>query len=74
MSPEVIAAIAGILPHSVDMAELQALASRTIAEATGAEAGCVTGCTSASIAISAAACMTGLDLAQDRANCPTPRA
>ena len=44
-----------ILPHSVDMAELQRLASRIIAEATGAEAGCVTGCTSASIAIAAAA-------------------
>src|SRR5262245_21903266 len=44
------------------MAELQRLASRTIAEATGAEAGCITGCTSASIAIAAAACMTGRDL------------
>ena len=62
VSPEVIEAIAGILPHSVDMAELQRLASRMIAEATGAEAGFVTGCTSASIVISAAACMTGLDL------------
>ncbi len=64
VSPDVIQAIAGILPHSVDMAELQLVASRTIAEATGAEAGCVTGCTSASIAIAAAACMTGLDLAR----------
>jgi L-seryl-tRNA(Ser) seleniumtransferase len=62
VSPEVVRAIAGILPHSVEMAELQGLASRTIAAATGAEAGCVTGCTSASIVISAAACMTGLDL------------
>jgi L-seryl-tRNA(Ser) seleniumtransferase len=64
VSPEVVQAIAGILPHSVDMAELQRVASRTIAEATGAEAGCVSGCTSASIAIAAAACMTGLDLAR----------
>jgi uncharacterized pyridoxal phosphate-dependent enzyme len=64
VSPEVVRAIAAILPHAVDMAELQRLASRTIAEATGAEAGCVTGCTSASIAIAAAACMTGLDLAR----------
>lgn len=59
---EVIDAMAGILPHSVDMAELQRVASRVIAEATGSEAGFVTGCTSASIVISAAACMTGLDL------------
>ncbi len=64
VSPEVVRAIAGILPHSVDMAELQRAASGVIAEATGAEAGCVTGCTSASIAIAAAACMTGLDLAR----------
>lgn len=64
VSPEVVGAIAAILPHAVDMAELQRLASRTIAEATGAEAGCITGCTSASIAIAAAACMTGLDLAR----------
>jgi len=62
VAQEVIEAMAGILPHSVDMAELQGVASRVIAEATGAEAGFVTGCTSASIVISAAACMTGLDL------------
>lgn len=61
--PEIIEAVAGILPHSVDMAELQQVASHAIAEATGAEAGFVTGCTSASIVISVAACMTGLDLA-----------
>lgn len=64
VGPEVIEAIAGILPHSVDMGELQSAASRVIARATGAEAGFVTGCTSASIVISAAACMTGLDLAR----------
>ena len=62
VAPQVIEAISGILPHSIDMAELQRVASRVIAEATGAEAGFVTGCTSASIVISAAACMTGLDL------------
>jgi uncharacterized pyridoxal phosphate-dependent enzyme len=64
VSPEVIAAMAAILPHSVDMAELQAAASRVIARVTGAEAGFVTGCTSASIVIAVAACMTGLDLAR----------
>ena len=62
VSPEVVRAIAGVLPQSVEMAELQRAASRAIAAATGAEAGCVTGCPSASIAISVAACMTGLDL------------
>jgi uncharacterized pyridoxal phosphate-dependent enzyme len=61
VGPEVSAAMAAILPHWVDMAELQAAASRVIARATGAEAGCITGCTSASLAIAAAACMTGLD-------------
>ena len=50
VSPEVVQAIAGILPQSVEMAELQRAASRAIAAATGAEAGCVTNCTSASIA------------------------
>jgi len=64
VSPEVTRAVAAILPHAVDMAELQCLASRVIVEATGAQAGCITGCTSASIAIAAAACMTGLDLAK----------
>lgn len=63
VGPEVTAAMAAILPHSVDMAELQAAASRVIARVTGAEAGFVTGCTSASIVIAAAGCMTGLDLA-----------
>lgn len=62
VSPEVVAAIAAILPHSVDMAELQAAASRVIARVTGAEAGFVTGCSSAGIVVAAAACMTGLDL------------
>jgi uncharacterized pyridoxal phosphate-dependent enzyme len=62
VGPEVISAIGAILAHSVDMGELQAVASHVIARVTGGEAGFVTGCTSASIAIAAAACMTGLDL------------
>jgi uncharacterized pyridoxal phosphate-dependent enzyme len=61
VGPEVTAAMAAILPHSVDMAELQAAASRVIARVTGAEAGCITGCTSASVVVAMAACMTGLD-------------
>lgn len=59
---EVIEAVSALVPHSVYMHELQAAASRVIAETTGAEAGCVTGCTAASIAISVAATMTGADL------------
>lgn len=60
--PEVVAAINEIVPHSVLMHELQSAASEVIARATGAEAGCVTGCTAASIVIGVAACMTGRDL------------
>ena len=60
--PEVIKAINEIVPHSVLMRELQSAASEVIARATGAEAGCVTGCTAASIVIAVAACMTGRDL------------
>ena len=60
--PEVLAAISGIIPHSVLMRELQSAASEVIASATGSEAGCVTGCTAASIVIAVAACMTGRDL------------
>lgn len=60
--PEVIAAINEIVPHSVLMRELQSAASEVISRATGAEAGCVTGCTAASIVIGVAACMTGRDL------------
>ncbi|QJP16854.1 aminotransferase class V-fold PLP-dependent enzyme [Starkeya sp. ORNL1] len=58
---DIISEIAAILAVSVDMAELQALASRVIAGVTGAEAGYVTNCTSASIVIAAAAVMTGDD-------------
>lgn len=61
--PEVIEALAALLPHSVFMSELQLAASRTIAKECGSEAGCVTGCTAASIAISVAGTMTGADLA-----------
>jgi uncharacterized pyridoxal phosphate-dependent enzyme len=64
VSEEVVAAIAALLPHSVDMAQLQAAASRVIARVTGAEAGFVTNCSSAGIVTAAAACMTGLDLAR----------
>lgn len=59
---EVIEAVRSLVPHSVFMSELQAAASKVIAGALGSEAGCVTGCTAASIAMSVAGCMTRADL------------
>jgi uncharacterized pyridoxal phosphate-dependent enzyme len=64
VAPEVIAAVSGLVPHLVEMAELQSVASEVIAEAYGTEAGCVTGCSAAGIAVAIAACMTGRDLAR----------
>lgn len=61
---EVVAAAGELARHHVDMAELQSVASRVIAEAYGTEAGCVTGCAAAGIAVGIAACMTGRDLAK----------
>jgi len=61
--PEVFEAASELARHSVYMSELQAAACDVISRATGSEAGCVTGCTAASIAISVAATMTGPDLA-----------
>jgi L-seryl-tRNA(Ser) seleniumtransferase len=58
---EVIEAVRSLVPHSVLMTELQAAASKVIAGALGSEAGCVTGCTAASIAMAVAGCMTGTD-------------
>ncbi len=53
-----------ILCNSVEMWELQRCASRWISELTGAPAGCVTGCTSAGIAVCCAAALTGLNPAK----------
>ena len=61
-SLEAIEAAARLLPLAVDIADLQRVASRAIAEATGAAAGCVTGCAAAGVTITVAACMTGVDL------------
>jgi L-seryl-tRNA(Ser) seleniumtransferase len=60
--PEAIEAINGILTEFVEMADLHRLASRTIAEATGAEAGVVTASCAAGISLAVAAAMTGDDL------------
>jgi uncharacterized pyridoxal phosphate-dependent enzyme len=60
--PEVIEAAGEVLPYSVSMLQAQSAASEVIARAMGTEAGCVTGCTAASITIAVAAVMTGRDL------------
>ena len=61
MRPEVAAAMVEASQACVDIAELQAAASRIIAAATGAEAGYVASGASACLLIGAAACITGLD-------------
>ncbi len=62
--PDVVAAVSELVPHSVEMAELQSVASATIAQAMETEAGFVTNCTAAGITIAIAACMTGRNLAR----------
>ena len=59
---EVIAAVSEALRHFFDLDELQAAAGQVIAQASGAESGFVTACTSAGITLSVAASMTGTDL------------
>ncbi len=61
MRAEVAQAMGDASGHCVDMAELQAAASRIIAETTGAEAGYVASGASACLLLATAACMTGLD-------------
>lgn len=61
MRAEVAAAMVEASRHCVDMAELQAAASRRIAAATGAEAGYVASGASACLLLGAAACIAGLD-------------
>lgn len=61
MRAEVSAAMVEASLHCVDMAELQAAASREIAKATGAEAGYVASGAAACLTLAAAACIAGLD-------------
>src|SRR5260370_17010608 len=61
MPAEVAQAMVEASRNCVDIAELQAAASRTIAEATGAEAGLVTSGAAAGLMLGTAACVTGLD-------------
>ena len=60
--PEIAAQASESLSHFFVLDDIQAAAGRVIAEASGAESGCVTACTSAGITLSVAACMTGNDL------------
>ena len=61
LHPEVAAAMAEAGSYCVDMAELQAVAGKVIAEVTGAEAGIVTSGAAAGLLLGTAACITGLD-------------
>jgi L-seryl-tRNA(Ser) seleniumtransferase len=63
-TPEVVEAVARILPEFVEVNDLQRKASATIARLTGAEAGYVTASASAGITLSIAGAMTGADLAR----------
>src|SRR5712691_7496043 len=61
-APEVTAATTAAATQSVDIAELQAAASRTIARITGAEAGLVSTGAAAALTLAAAASMTRWDI------------
>ena len=62
MPPEVVAAFAEAARESVSLEDLQAAASRRIAELTGAEAGLVTSGSAGALTLGAAAILTGHDL------------
>lgn len=62
--PEVVRAVAEILPEWVEINDLHRLASHAIAAATGAEAGFVTASAAAGITLAIAGAMTGDDLAR----------
>ena len=60
--PEIAEAAAESFKHFFVLDELQAAAGRVIANAAGAESGCVTACTAAGITLGVAASMTGNSL------------
>ena len=64
MDDEVVAAMAAAARASVDIGELQAAASRSIARHTGAQAGIVTTGAAAALTLAAAASMTRWDIAR----------
>ncbi|HEU0120932.1 MAG TPA: aminotransferase class V-fold PLP-dependent enzyme [Bryobacteraceae bacterium] len=61
LAPEVTAAMAEAATYCVDMTDLQAGASKIIAEITGAEGGIVTAGAAAGLLLGTAACVAGLD-------------
>jgi L-seryl-tRNA(Ser) seleniumtransferase len=61
LDPDVSAAMAEAATYCVEMAELQAGASKVLAEITGAEAGIVTSGAAAGLLLGTAACIAGLD-------------
>lgn len=61
LDAEVAAAMTEAATYCVEMAELQAGASKVLAEITGAEAGIVTSGAAAGLLLGTAACMAGLD-------------
>jgi len=64
VAENVIDYISSILKESVDMRQMQNLANHVISKYSGAEAGCVTGCTAAGIAIGVASFLTKSDMAK----------
>src|SRR5258708_28064343 len=64
LAPEVTAAMQEAAQYCVDMAEIQAAASKIIAAATGAEAGIVTSGAAAGLLLGTAACVAGPGPAQ----------
>ncbi|MCF3934755.1 aminotransferase class V-fold PLP-dependent enzyme [Acuticoccus sp. M5D2P5] len=64
MIPDALEAATDMAGRFVDIDSLQLVASRAIARATGAEAGCITGCSAAGLSLSVAGAMTGANLAR----------
>jgi L-seryl-tRNA(Ser) seleniumtransferase len=64
VSHEIIEYMKSVLTQPVEMRQLQALASEVISKFTGAEAGCVTGCAAAGVAVAIAAFLTQDDMAK----------
>jgi hypothetical protein len=64
MEPEVLQAMNQAAGASVDIAELQAAASRVIEAATGAQAGIVTSGAAAGMTVGSAACLARWDVAR----------
>ncbi|MFQ5731328.1 MAG: aminotransferase class V-fold PLP-dependent enzyme [Planctomycetaceae bacterium] len=62
--PEIAGQVTESLRNFFELDAAQAAAGQVIAEATGAESGCITACTSAGITLGVAACMTGNDVAR----------